>query len=122
LYVVRKWPLLGRSPFGCGYCAMCISCKVCKVPTYRQDHSCVVKTFSENWCLCKQKSSGHLLTMNMTFSGFGSVFCIVLRNQQKLQLRSYRCRKQCGGFCISVWCFLAINVCNHGEHYEMPSM
>jgi hypothetical protein len=57
----------------------------------------------------------------MTLNGFRPVFFIVRRNQQELQLRSYRCRKQqCGGFCVSVWCFLVINVCNHGEHYETP--
>jgi hypothetical protein len=57
----------------------------------------------------------------MTLNGFGPVFCIVRRNQLKLQLRSYRCRKQeCGGFCVSVWCFLVINVYNHGDHYETP--
>jgi hypothetical protein len=57
----------------------------------------------------------------MTLKGFGPVFCIVRRNQRELQLRSYRCRKQqCGGFCVSVWCFLVINICNHGEHYETP--
>ena len=38
-------------------------------------------------------------------NGFGSVFCKFRRNQRRLQLRSYRCRKrQCGGFCVSVWC------------------
>ena len=43
--------------------------------------------------------------MKMTLDGFGSVFCIVQRNQQELQLRSYRWRKQqCGGSCVNVWC------------------
>jgi hypothetical protein len=59
--------------------------------------------------------------LKVTLNGFGPVFCIVRRNQQELQLRSYRCRKQqCGRFYVSVWCFLVINVCNHGEHYETP--
>jgi hypothetical protein len=57
----------------------------------------------------------------MTLNGFGPVYCIIRRNQRELQLRSYRCRKQqCGVFCVSVWCFLVINVCNYGEHYETP--
>jgi hypothetical protein len=59
--------------------------------------------------------------LKMTLNGFGPVFCIVRRNQQELQLRTYRCRKQqCGGFCVSVGFSLVINVCNHGEHYETP--
>jgi hypothetical protein len=57
----------------------------------------------------------------MALNWFGPVSCTVRRNQRELQLRSSRCRKQqCGGFCESVWCFLVINVCNHGEHYETP--
>jgi hypothetical protein len=39
VYVVRKWPLRGRSRFVCwnicGYCATCISCKVFVPPLPR---------------------------------------------------------------------------------------
>jgi hypothetical protein len=83
------------------------------------------KQVTETGCLCNQKSSGCPLTaeddVKRVRANFGPVFCIVRRNQQELQLRSYRCRRQqCGGFCVSVWCFLVINVCNHGEQYETP--
>jgi hypothetical protein len=57
----------------------------------------------------------------MTLNEFGPVLCIIRKKQRELQLRSYRCRKQQrGGFCVSVWCFLVINVCNHGEHNVTP--
>ena len=43
--------------------------------------------FTETGCLCKQKSISRPLTAEIT-NGFGPVFCIVLRNQRELQLRS----------------------------------
>ena len=52
------------------------------------------KQFTETGCLCKQKSSGRPLTAEDDVEWFGPGLCIVWRNQQELQLRSYRCRKQ----------------------------
>jgi hypothetical protein len=71
VYVVRKWPLRGRSHFVCwnitrvksvvtvqhAFCA-----KYAKDPPTDKAIRAWYKQFTENGCLCKQKSSGRPLT------------------------------------------------------------
>jgi len=60
------------------------------------------KQFTETGCLCKQKSSGHPLTAEDDAERVRASFLHSPKNQQELQLRSYRFQKQkCGGFCVS---------------------
>jgi hypothetical protein len=79
------------------------------------------KQFTETGSQCEQKSSGRPLTGEDDVERVRASFLHSPKKSTGMQLRSYRCRKQqCGGFCVSVWCFLVIKVSIHGEHYETP--
>jgi len=88
LYVVRKWALRGTSRFVClnitrlvcGYCAMCISCKVRKGPPIDKIIRAWYKHFIETGCLCKQKSSGRPLA---TEDDVGRVWASFLHSPKK---------------------------------------
>jgi hypothetical protein len=110
--VMRKWPLRGRSRFVCWNITRVILWLLCNVHFVQ----------SENWVSVQAEIKWTPINRwRWRWTGSGPVFCIVRRNQRELQLRNCRCRKQqCGGFCVSVWSFLVINVCNYGEHYETP--
>jgi hypothetical protein len=130
VYVVRKWPLRGRSRFVCWNITRISLWLLCNVHFVQSTQRTRLQTrpfvrgINHLLKLGVYESRNQVVAhypLKMTLNGFGPVFCTVRRNQRELQLRSYRRRKQqCGGFCVSVWGFLVINVCNHGEHHETP--
>jgi len=55
------------------------------------------KQFTETGCPCKQISSGSPLTAEDDAEPVRASFLHIPKKSTGLQLRSYRCRKQCGG-------------------------
>ena len=114
VYVVRRWPLRGRSRFVCWNITRVSLCLLCNVYFVQSTQRTSLETIpfvrgtnsllKLGVCASRNQVVAHL-PLKMTWKVFGPVFCTVIRNQRELQLRSYRCRKQqCGGFCLSVWC------------------
>ena len=70
MYVVRKWPLRGRSHFVCWNITRVSLWLLCNVHFVQSTQKTRLQTtirawykqFTETGCLCKQKSSGHPLT------------------------------------------------------------
>jgi hypothetical protein len=85
--------------YACGCCATCISCKV------------------QTGCLCKQKSSGRPLTAEVDVQRIRASF---LHSPKKST--GTAAKELSMSNCVSVFGFLVINVCNHGERYDTPCM
>jgi hypothetical protein len=111
VYVVRKWPLRDRSRFVCWNTTRVSLWLLCNLHCMQ----------SANWVCVQAEIKWSPLIAEGDVERVWASFLHSRRNQRELQLRGYRCRKQqCGWFCVSVWCFLVIYVCNQGEHYETP--
>ena len=114
VYVVRKWPLRGRSRFVClnftreSLWLLCNVHFMQSTQRTRIQRRPFVRGINNLLKLGVYASRNEVVPhspLKMTLNGFGPVLCIVGRNQRELQLRSYRCLKQrCRGFCVSVWC------------------
>jgi len=83
------------------------------------------RQFSEIGCLCKQKSSGLPLTAEDDVERVRASFVTRGAHIEHLWLSKKLCQVSCG--CEQIhqgrsFCFLVINVCNHGEHYETPGI
>jgi hypothetical protein len=76
------------------------------------------KQFTETGCLCKQKSSGHPLTAEGDVERVRASFLHSPKKSTGTAAKEQWMSK------TTVWGVLrkclVINVCNHGEHYEMP--
>jgi transposase len=127
VYVVRKWPLRGRSRFLLEYhtgksvvtVQRAFRAKYAKDPPTDKTIRAWHKQFTETGCLCKQKSSGRPLTAEYDVERVRASFLHSLKKSKgtavkelsmskttvwRVLHKSLVFKQQCGGFCIRVWC------------------
>jgi len=127
VYVVRKWPLRGRSRFVCWnitrvslwFCATCISCKVRKVTLPRDLADLKARIIAT----VKHIDAPMLTRVKRTWISYRWVPChpwCTHRTYLVVKKKLFFRFPVAVSNSIKAFGFLVINVCNHGEHYETP--
>ena len=116
VYVVRKWPLRGRSRFVCWNITRVNSvvtvqrafrAKYAKDPPADKTIRAWYKQFTETetGCLCKQKSSGRPLTAEDDVERVRASFLYSPKKSTATTAKELSMSKTTvWGFCLSVWC------------------